>query len=383
MRKYSATILLLLVVLQLKAVGTLRDSTNYSIIGKVYGECVRQIPPYDVMTRPLIGSYLSIEELPKQGWLTDSTASFRIDHLEKKAYHLKAEYVGFDSCDTLIVLTERTDTLRLVLPLYYEYISKYKCSPELSRANIRNGHPYIKLIIPEGKEKEVRNHPFWEKYGVSYDSYYLLRKDGHLACYLGVPNFMLAAYNQEVFDYLDAQYGKTWRQEVPDGILIFGLDKSLESSLIAHTTEKYLEVDVPVCYLNEQGDTIISYGKYKFCQTDTIRNIGFVYENKQDARIVCIDNQGKELFYVFKYDNGPDYIREGLFRIMDENGWIGFSDSLGNVVIKPQFKFAFPFKGGKAKVTFTGEEKAIFNGEHYEWVSNEWQYINRKGEFIQ
>lgn len=62
MRKYSATILLLLVVLQLKAVGTLRDSTNYSIIGKVYGECVRQIPPYDVMTRPLIGSYLSIEE---------------------------------------------------------------------------------------------------------------------------------------------------------------------------------------------------------------------------------------------------------------------------------------------------------------------------------
>lgn len=108
-----------------------------------------------------------------------------------------------------------------------------------------------------------------------------------------------------------------------------------------------------------------------------------MYENRQNARIVCIDNQGKELFYVYKYDNGPDYIREGLFRIMDEDEWIGFSDSLGNVVIKPQFKFAFPFKGGKAKVTFTGEEKAIFNGEHYEWVSNEWQYINRKGEFIQ
>lgn len=87
-------------------------------------------------------------------------------------------------------------------------------------------------------------------------------------------------------------------------------------SLIARTTEKYLEVGVPVCYLNEQGDTIIPYGQYKFCQADTIRNIGFVYENKQDARIVCIDNQGKELFYVFKYDTGPDYIREGLFRIM-------------------------------------------------------------------
>ena len=153
-------------------------------------------------------------------------------------------------------------------------------------------------------------------------------------------------------------------------------------SLIAHTIEKHLEVGVPVCYLNEQGDTIVPYNKYKFCQTDTIRSIGFVYENRQDARIVCIDNQGKELFYVFKCDNGPDYIREGLFRIMDENGWIGFADSLGNVVIKPQFKFAFPFKGGKAKVTFTGEEKVMSDGEPREWMSNEWQYINRKGEFI-
>lgn len=154
-------------------------------------------------------------------------------------------------------------------------------------------------------------------------------------------------------------------------------------SLIAHTTEKHLEVGVPVCYLNEQGDTIVPYNKYKFCQTDTIRNIGFVYEYKQDARIVCINNQGKELFYMFKHDNGPDYIREGLFRIMDENGLIGFADSLGNVVIKPQFKFAFPFKNGKAKVTFTGEGKAIFNGEHHEWVSDKWQYINKKGELLQ
>lgn len=154
-------------------------------------------------------------------------------------------------------------------------------------------------------------------------------------------------------------------------------------SLIARTNEMHLEVGVPVCYLNEQGDTIVPYGKYKFCQTDTIRDIGFVYENKQDARIVCIDNQGKELFYVFKYDNGPDYAREGLFRIMDDEGLIGFADFFGNVVIKPQFKFAFPFEGGKAKVTLTGEQKAMPDGEHREWVSDKWQYINKKGELIQ
>lgn len=149
-------------------------------------------------------------------------------------------------------------------------------------------------------------------------------------------------------------------------------------NLIAHTAESRLEAGVPVCYLNEQDDTIVPYGKYKFCQTDTIRNIGFVYENKQNARIVCIDNQGKELFYVYKYDNGPDYIREGLFRIMDENGLIGFADSLGNVVIKPQFKFATSFENGKAQATTSGE--AMNDGEHSFWKSDEWQLIDHKGD---
>ena len=149
-------------------------------------------------------------------------------------------------------------------------------------------------------------------------------------------------------------------------------------NLIAHTAESHLEVGVPICYLNEQGDTIIPYGKYKFCQTDTIRHIGFVYENRQNARIVCIDNQGKELFYVYKYDNGPDYIREGLFRIMDEDGWIGFADSLGNVVIKPQFKFATSFENGNAQATTSGD--AINDGEHSFWKSDEWQLIDHKGD---
>ena len=98
-RIYIFPILLLLAVIQVKATELSCDSTKlpekYSIIGKVYGECVRQVPPYDVMTIPLVGSNLSISELPKQGWLTDSTGCFRIDNLEKRAYHLKAAYVGF------------------------------------------------------------------------------------------------------------------------------------------------------------------------------------------------------------------------------------------------------------------------------------------------
>lgn len=158
-----------------------------------------------------------------------------------------------------------------------------------------------------------------------------------------------------------------------------------DATLTAHTTEPYLEVGVPVCYLNERGDTIVPYGKYRYCQTDTIKKLGLVYENKsKDARIICINNAGKELFYVFKYDNGPDYIQEGLFRIMNEDGLVGFADSLGNAVIKPQFKFAFPFENGKAKVTFSGENKGVpdSNGEKHYWNSSDWYYINKNGKII-
>ncbi len=160
--------------------------------------------------------------------------------------------------------------------------------------------------------------------------------------------------------------------------------KNREEVLIAYTNEKYLEAGVPVCYLNERGDTIVPYGKYKFCQTDTIRNIGFVYENRRNAQIVCIDNQGKELFNVFKYDNGADYVKEGLFRITDDKGLIGFADTLGNIVIKPQFKFAFPFKNGKAKVTFSGESKDVLdsNGEKHYWDSSDWYYIDKNGKIL-
>lgn len=158
-----------------------------------------------------------------------------------------------------------------------------------------------------------------------------------------------------------------------------------DATLTAHTTEPYLEVGVPVCYLNERGDTIVPYGKYRYCQTDTIKKIGFVYENKpKDARIICINDAGKELFYVFKYDNGPDYTQEGLFRIMDEDGLVGFADSLGNVIIEPQFKFAYPFKGGKTKVTLEGEQKEVpkSEGEKHYWESGTWFYIDKRNKHL-
>ena len=203
------------------------DSAKYTIVGRVYGESVRQRPPYDVVHTVLVGSNLSMVEQPFQGWLTDSTGCFRIKGLEAGTYHLKAEYVGLDPCDTVITLpSQHNDTLRMVLPLWYDYILKYDCSPELSKENILKGHPKLRLVIPEEQEQKIRTHFFWKKYGVSYDVFYPLKKDGTLDCYLGVPNHLLTTYNQVVFDYLDKKFGTSWRKEAPKGI--FGLDKSLD-----------------------------------------------------------------------------------------------------------------------------------------------------------
>jgi hypothetical protein len=78
------------------------DTTKYTLTGRVYGEEVRQIPPYDIVKTPAKGAYLTITGKPFQGWLTDSTGTFRIEHLDKGEHHLKVQFIGLTTCDTLI-----------------------------------------------------------------------------------------------------------------------------------------------------------------------------------------------------------------------------------------------------------------------------------------
>ena len=79
--------------------------------------------------------------------------------------------------------------------------------------------------------------------------------------------------------------------------------------------------------------------------TSCIRNL---YDNRT-GRVFAINKEGKQLFEIHWYDNGPDYIEEGLFR-MKNNDKIGFADTSGTIVIEPQYDFALPFKNGKAVV---------------------------------
>lgn len=128
-------------------------------------------------------------------------------------------------------------------------------------------------------------------------------------------------------------------------------------------------------YRNGNNEVIIPLGKYAQCLTDTFRTHAIVL-TKGDNKWVVIDRAEKQLYEIFPYDNGPDYPSEGLFRIM-KDGKIGYADALTySIVIPPQFDCAYPFESGKAKVST--DCKTVIDGEHREWMSDKWQYIDKK-----
>lgn len=88
-------------------------------------------------------------------------------------------------------------------------------------------------------------------------------------------------------------------------------------------------------------------------------------------------------YKAYHFDNGDDYFCEGVQRIVDKDGKIGFRDSLGNITIMPQFAFASPFSSGYAKVTYTGHSEPIKPGSEYShWISDSWYFIDHTGKFF-
>lgn len=92
----------------------------------------------------------------------------------------------------------------------------------------------------------------------------------------------------------------------------------------------------------------------------------------------CASNR---CYTVYQIDNGEDYLQDGMRRIADGRGRIGYVDEKGIIIIKPQFAFGFPFKNGRAKVTNKGEKKAVpgSKGEYHYWESDKWYYIDKTG----
>ena len=64
------------------------------------------------------------------------------------------------------------------------------------------------------------------------------------------------------------------------------------------------------------------------------------------------------------------------------DGKIGYADeSTYTIVIPPQFDCAYLFENGKAKVS--NQCKTVKTGEYHAWESENWQYVDKKGQLTQ
>jgi hypothetical protein len=105
-------------------------------------------------------------------------------------------------------------------------------------------------------------------------------------------------------------------------------------------------------FLNQNRDTItrLDTARYYMCFSDTIQYFAIVAIRDKPGWW-AIDRYEHLLFEVFNTVQGepsPDELHEGMIRIVDSAGKIGFANYKGAVVITPQFEAATNFKNGKA-----------------------------------
>lgn len=142
-------------------------------------------------------------------------------------------------------------------------------------------------------------------------------------------------------------------------VSLAGYAQTHEGFLLRICEDEFCEIGTPTGYVNSKGDTIIPVGQYFYCYTDTIKGYGIVLDT--NGRCMAIDNEGNYLYEVKWFDNGPDYISDGLFRII-RNGKEGYANEKGEIVIEPRYACTTPFENGKAKVTY--ECELVESGEY-------------------
>ena len=146
------------------------------------------------------------------------------------------------------------------------------------------------------------------------------------------------------------------------------------------STSEFYELGIPSGYINQIGDTIILIGKYFYCFLDTVTYFAIVGDTgKINLDVYAIDRNENRLYEVYWVDNGPDYIKDGLFRIVRDEK-IGYANAKGEIVIQPQFDCAGSFKNGMAKVAY--DCTSIKDFEYPVMKSESWFYIDKTGKRI-
>lgn len=135
------------------------------------------------------------------------------------------------------------------------------------------------------------------------------------------------------------------------------------------------------CYVNQKGDTIIPHGQFYRSFADTIITYGMLIEKTEKGyEMIGINQQGQRLYEVHWFDFGPDFMEDGMFRIL-QNDKIGYADTTGKIVIPAQFDCAYPFVNGRARVTYKCDKNSE-DCTHCPPQSDGWFYIDKKGQKI-
>ncbi|MCG6162334.1 WG repeat-containing protein, partial [Leptospira bandrabouensis] len=93
----------------------------------------------------------------------------------------------------------------------------------------------------------------------------------------------------------------------------------------------------------------------------------------------CINSDNKILLNSFIFDNGPDYLSEGLARFV-ENKKIGFHDPGCKKTIQAEYDFAYPFENGFSIVC--NGCRSVKTDEHSMIQGGNYGIINKKGEVV-
>ena len=129
-------------------------------------------------------------------------------------------------------------------------------------------------------------------------------------------------------------------------------------------------------YINKDGDTLIPFGECVHCFSDSMDFAIVLRHEDRELGIPALNSNGEEVFRVFVYDNGPDYIEDGTFRII-KNGLVGYATEAGKVIVPPMYEAAWPFKNGHALVSFKATK--VQDGEHWIWFEEDPFYIDKNG----
>lgn len=146
--------------------------------------------------------------------------------------------------------------------------------------------------------------------------------------------------------------------------------------------------------VDEKGETIkrLDSAKYTISLNGDKFQHFAIFSIKGESGWSAIDSNEKILFKVYNTSFGepsPDELVENKIRIVNENNKIGFADSNGKIIIKPQFEIATTFHNGLAIIGEScdkipwGEHEKENDCHHYSIVCEKQGYINEKGEILE